>query len=116
MRLATSAARVTSANSRASCQIQLKAADSRWSEQRLQPRSAAHAVRDGETSLARRYAARAVLDSALPVVPAIELALAPASFFRELGCGARLVVSAVAGFLSVLCILRMPLAGPKDGR
>jgi len=97
--------------------------------------AAARVVRDDEASHARRHAARAVVRSALPIVPANELALAPTSFFPEFGWGVvffgvvavgalaiyqlaadhsgdftLLVVSAVAGLLFMLCISQLPRA------
>ena len=98
--------------------------------------AAARVARDDEAGRARRNAARAVVHSALPVVPASELALAPASFFPVFGCGVvffgvvavgaltiyqlatgpynsdftLLVVSAVAGLLFILCVSQLPRA------
>ncbi|MFC4589909.1 hypothetical protein [Sphaerisporangium corydalis] len=63
--------------------------------------TAAHVVRDDEASLARRRAARAALDSALPIVPADELAMAPTSYVPALGCGGVLFGVVTVGALTI---------------
>src|SRR5438034_11676767 len=63
--------------------------------------AAARVVRDGEATIARRRAARAVIDAAPLVVSARELAMAPANLSPALGCGVVFFSVVAVGALAI---------------